>query len=231
MSDNTIATNESEKNSTDRLSVCTVRGRLFAVHSLAVYAVCLNGTAHRWWLPSFSLVSTCRIGLHLVCKLRPVLCSEVQSTLGPETLDNPTGLSMPLDLVLQKHIKNKMQYFMKYRSGFMACNKSGVSLIMIFSTSTTQHRMQIRTRKEPECRMGSSCVREQWTETSGMRVLTWSLFSSTVSVVLFPPGFAAFQNCFCAEYLFMGHSLKRQSGKKNREGESENRCADLSSNP
>lgn len=32
-----------------------------------------------------------------------------------------------------------------------------------------------------------------------------------MSVVLLPPGFAAFQNCFCAEYLFIGHSLKRQS--------------------
>lgn len=30
-------------------------------------------------------------------------------------------------------------------------------------------------------------------------------------MVLLPPGLAAFQNCFCAEYLFMGHSLKRQS--------------------
>lgn len=30
-------------------------------------------------------------------------------------------------------------------------------------------------------------------------------------MVLLPPGFAAFQNCFCAEYLFIGHSLKRQS--------------------
>lgn len=30
-------------------------------------------------------------------------------------------------------------------------------------------------------------------------------------MVLLPPGFAAFQNCFCAEYLFMGHSLNRQS--------------------
>lgn len=32
-----------------------------------------------------------------------------------------------------------------------------------------------------------------------------------MSVVLVPPGLAAFQNCFCAEYLFMGHSLNRQS--------------------
>lgn len=47
--------------------------------------------------------------------------------------------------------------------------------------------------------------------------LTWSLLRSTVSVVLLPPGFAAFQNCFCAEYLFMGHSLKRQSGERGRE--------------
>lgn len=30
-------------------------------------------------------------------------------------------------------------------------------------------------------------------------------------MVLLPPGLAAFQNCFCAEYLFIGHSLKRQS--------------------
>lgn len=39
-----------------------------------------------------------------------------------------------------------------------------------------------------------------------------------MSVVLLPPGFAAFQNCFCAEYLFIGHSLKRQSrgGNKKR---------------
>lgn len=33
-------------------------------------------------------------------------------------------------------------------------------------------------------------------------------------MVLLPPGFAAFQNCFCAEYLFMGHSLNRQSEEK-----------------
>jgi len=39
--------------------------------------------------------------------------------------------------------------------------------------------------------------------------------SSTVSVVLFPPGFAAFQNCFWAEYLFIGHNLNRQSGREN----------------
>lgn len=46
---------------------------------------------------------------------------------------------------------------------------------------------------------------------------TWSLLRSTASVVLLPPGFAAFQNCFCAEYLFIGHSLKRQSkGNKTR---------------
>lgn len=43
------------------------------------------------------------------------------------------------------------------------------------------------------------------------RAHTWSLLRRTVSVVLLPPGFAAFQNCFCAEYLFIGHSLKRQS--------------------
>lgn len=47
--------------------------------------------------------------------------------------------------------------------------------------------------------------------------LTWSLLSRTVSVVLFPPGLAAFQNCFCAEYLFMGHSLNRQSTERERE--------------
>ena len=39
-----------------------------------------------------------------------------------------------------------------------------------------------------------------------------------MSVVLLPPGFAAFQNCFCAEYLFIGHSLKRQS-KENKKRE------------
>lgn len=36
-----------------------------------------------------------------------------------------------------------------------------------------------------------------------------------MSVVLFPPGFAAFQNCFWAEYLFIGHNLNRQSGREN----------------
>lgn len=36
-------------------------------------------------------------------------------------------------------------------------------------------------------------------------------------MVLLPPGFAAFQNCFCAEYLFMGHSLKRQSEERKHE--------------
>lgn len=46
--------------------------------------------------------------------------------------------------------------------------------------------------------------------------LTCSLLRSTVSVVLFPPGFAAFQNCFWAEYLFMGHSLNRQSERKDK---------------
>lgn len=45
---------------------------------------------------------------------------------------------------------------------------------------------------------------------------TWSLLRRTVSVVLLPPGFAAFQNCFCAEYLFMGHSLNRQSEEKKK---------------
>lgn len=46
---------------------------------------------------------------------------------------------------------------------------------------------------------------------------TWSLLRRTVSVVLLPPGFAAFQNCFCAEYLFIGHSLKRQSEERQEE--------------
>lgn len=46
--------------------------------------------------------------------------------------------------------------------------------------------------------------------------LTCNLLSSTVSVVLFPPGLAAFQNCFWAEYLFIGHNLNRQSERKNR---------------
>lgn len=46
---------------------------------------------------------------------------------------------------------------------------------------------------------------------------TWSLLRSTASVVLLPPGFAAFQNCFCAEYLFIGHSLKRQSEETKQE--------------
>lgn len=36
---------------------------------------------------------------------------------------------------------------------------------------------------------------------------------------VFPPGFAAFQNCFWAEYRFMGHSLKRQSTQTERERE------------
>lgn len=36
-------------------------------------------------------------------------------------------------------------------------------------------------------------------------------------MVLLPPGFAAFQNCFCAEYLFIGHSRKRQSGERRQE--------------
>lgn len=49
------------------------------------------------------------------------------------------------------------------------------------------------------------------------RTLTWSLVRRRVSVVLFPPGFAAFQNCFCAEYLFIGHSLKRQSADRRQE--------------
>lgn len=47
--------------------------------------------------------------------------------------------------------------------------------------------------------------------------LTWSLVRRSVSVVLLPPGFAAFQNCFCAEYRFIGHSLKRQSGERRQE--------------
>lgn len=47
-------------------------------------------------------------------------------------------------------------------------------------------------------------------------VHTCNLLSSTASVVLLAPGLAAFQNCFCAEYRFIGHSLKRQSRKKNK---------------
>lgn len=43
---------------------------------------------------------------------------------------------------------------------------------------------------------------------------TCSLLSSTASVVLLAPGLAAFQNCFWAEYRFMGHSLKRQSRRE-----------------
>lgn len=36
-------------------------------------------------------------------------------------------------------------------------------------------------------------------------------------MVLLPPGFAAFQNCFCAEYLFIGQSLNRQSEEAEQE--------------
>lgn len=65
----------------------------------------------------------------------------------------------------------------------------------------------------------AACCRERVGQASviGMIVLkhllahTWSLLRSTASVVVLPPGLAAFQNCFCAEYLFIGHSLKRQS--------------------
>ncbi len=53
------------------------------------------------------------------------------------------------------------------------------------------------------------------------RARTWSLLRRTVSVVLLPPGFAAFQNCFCAEYLFIGHSLKRQSEERGQEEKDE----------
>lgn len=52
-----------------------------------------------------------------------------------------------------------------------------------------------------------------WPKAACTLILTCSLLSSTASVVLLAPGFAAFQNCFWAEYRFMGHSLNRQSIK------------------
>lgn len=58
---------------------------------------------------------------------------------------------------------------------------------------------------------------QQRSETLGPQpgpVHTCSLLSSTASVVLLAPGLAAFQNCFWAEYRFMGHSLKRQSRRE-----------------
>lgn len=41
--------------------------------------------------------------------------------------------------------------------------------------------------------------------------LTWSLLIRLASVFPFPLCLAAFQNCFWAEYLFMGHIFIRQS--------------------
>lgn len=42
-------------------------------------------------------------------------------------------------------------------------------------------------------------------------ILTCSFVSNTVSLAVDSIGLADFQNCFCAEYRFMGHILKRQS--------------------
>lgn len=46
-----------------------------------------------------------------------------------------------------------------------------------------------------------------------MEELTCNLFSRLVSVFEPMLCFAAFQNCFWAEYLFMGHILNKQSKK------------------
>lgn len=43
--------------------------------------------------------------------------------------------------------------------------------------------------------------------------LTCNLLSKFVSVFELALCFAAFQNCFCAEYRFIGHTLMRQSIK------------------
>ena len=54
----------------------------------------------------------------------------------------------------------------------------------------------------PSCREGLLAPEER---------LTWSFLRRMASVEAAPLCFIAFQNCFCAEYLFIGHILNRQS--------------------
>lgn len=56
---------------------------------------------------------------------------------------------------------------------------------------------------------------EIWIELT--KYITCSFLNRSPCVLLFPcfPCFA-FQNCFWAEYLFMGHTLKRQSGEEEK---------------